>query len=81
MLIQETPVKYKGREEVILFKRLLHYAGSEEVITLSRVAELPTWVSYASMKKLWYLYDICILLNIFYKIQLKEPKCQNFHLT
>jgi Zn-dependent peptidase ImmA (M78 family)/DNA-binding XRE family transcriptional regulator len=34
------PVKYKGKEESIRFRQLLHYAVSEEIITLSRGAEL-----------------------------------------
>lgn len=34
------PVEYAGREEAIRFKHLLHYAVSEEIITLSRGAEL-----------------------------------------
>jgi Zn-dependent peptidase ImmA (M78 family)/DNA-binding XRE family transcriptional regulator len=33
-------VEYEGREEAIRFKQLLHYAVSEEIITLSRGAEL-----------------------------------------
>jgi len=33
-------VEYNGREEAIRFKQLLHYAVSEEIITLSRGAEL-----------------------------------------
>ena len=34
------PIEYKGKEEAIRFKQLLHYAVSEEIITLSRGAEL-----------------------------------------
>jgi len=34
------PFEYAGREEAIRFKHLLHYAVSEEIITLSRGAEL-----------------------------------------
>ncbi len=34
------PVEYEGREEAIRFRQLLHYAVSEEIITLSRGAEL-----------------------------------------
>jgi len=34
------PVDYNGKEEAIRFKQLLHYAVSEEIITLSRGAEL-----------------------------------------
>ena len=33
-------IEYEGREEAIRFKQLLHYAASEEIITLSRGAEL-----------------------------------------
>jgi len=32
--------EYEGREEAIRFRQLLHYAVSEEIITLSRGAEL-----------------------------------------
>ena len=34
------PVEYQGREEALRFRQLLHYAVSEEIITLSRGAEL-----------------------------------------
>ena len=34
------PVDYNRKEEAIRFKQLLHYAVSEEIITLSRGAEL-----------------------------------------
>ena len=34
------PVEYKGREEAIRFRQLLHYAVSEDIITVSRGAEL-----------------------------------------
>ncbi len=34
------PVDYNGKEEAIRFRQLLHYAVSEEIITLSRGAEL-----------------------------------------
>ena len=34
------PVEYQGREEALCFRQLLHYAVSEEIITLSRGAEL-----------------------------------------
>lgn len=34
------PVSYRGKEEPIRFKQLLHYAVSEEIISLSRGAEL-----------------------------------------
>ena len=34
------PVEYEGKEKAIRFKQLLHYAVSEEIITLSRGAEL-----------------------------------------
>jgi len=37
---KKEPVEYKGKEEAIRFKQLLHYAVSEEIITLSRGAEL-----------------------------------------
>ena len=37
---KKEPVEYEGREEAIRFKQLLHYAVSEEIITLSRGAEL-----------------------------------------
>ena len=37
---KEEPIEYKGKEEAIRFKQLLHYAVSEEIITLSRGAEL-----------------------------------------
>ena len=37
---KKEPVEYEGREEVIRFRQLLHYAVSEEIITLSRGAEL-----------------------------------------
>ena len=37
---KKEPVEYVGREEAIRFKQLLHYAVNEEVITLSRGAEL-----------------------------------------
>ncbi len=37
---KKEPVEYKGREEAIRFKQLLHYGVSEEIITLSRGAEL-----------------------------------------
>ena len=34
------PIEYQGREEAIRFRQLLHYAVSEEIITLSRGSEL-----------------------------------------
>ena len=37
---KKEPVGYEGKEEAIRFKQLLHYAVSEEIITLSRGAEL-----------------------------------------
>jgi len=37
---KKEPVEYAGREEAVRFKHLLHYAVSEEIITLSRGAEL-----------------------------------------
>ena len=37
---KKEPVYYEGREEAIRFKQLLHYAVNEEIITLSRGAEL-----------------------------------------
>jgi Zn-dependent peptidase ImmA (M78 family)/DNA-binding XRE family transcriptional regulator len=37
---KKEPVEYKGKEEAIRFRQLLHYAVSEEMITLSRGAEL-----------------------------------------
>ena len=37
---KKEPVEYQGREEAIRFKQLLHYGVSEEIITLSRGAEL-----------------------------------------
>ena len=37
---KKEPFEYKGREEAIRFKQLLHYGVSEEIITLSRGAEL-----------------------------------------
>ncbi len=37
---KKEPVDYEGKEEAIRFKQLLHYAVSEEIITLSRGAEL-----------------------------------------
>ena len=37
---RKEPVEYVGREEAIRFKQLLHYAVNEEIITLSRGAEL-----------------------------------------
>jgi Zn-dependent peptidase ImmA (M78 family) len=37
---KEEPTEYKGKEEALRFKQLLHYAVSEEIITLSRGAEL-----------------------------------------
>lgn len=37
---KKEPVEYEGREEAIRFKQLLHYGVSEEIITLSRGAEL-----------------------------------------
>ena len=37
---KKEPVEYEGREEAILFRQLLHYAVSEEIITTSRGAEL-----------------------------------------
>jgi len=33
-------VDYEGREEAVRFRQLLHYAVSEEIVTLSRGAEL-----------------------------------------
>jgi predicted HTH domain antitoxin len=33
-------VDYEGREEAIRFRRLLHYAVNEEIVTLSRGAEI-----------------------------------------
>jgi len=37
---KEEPIEYIGKEEAIRFKQLLHYAVSEEIITLSRGVEL-----------------------------------------
>ena len=37
---KKEPEEYEGREEAIRFRQLLHYAVSEQVITLSRGAEL-----------------------------------------
>ncbi len=37
---KKEPFEYKGKEEAIRFRQLLHYAVSEEIITLSRGAEL-----------------------------------------
>jgi len=37
---QKEPIDYEGREEAIRFNQLLHYAVSEEIVTLSRGAEL-----------------------------------------
>lgn len=37
---KEEPVDYEGREEAIRFSQFLHYAVSEEIVTLSRGAEL-----------------------------------------
>jgi len=37
---KKEPFEYKGREEAIRFNQLLHYGVSEEIITLSRGAEL-----------------------------------------
>lgn len=37
---KKEPIEYEGREEAIRFKQLLHYAVSEEIITLSRGAEI-----------------------------------------
>ncbi len=37
---KKEPVEYEGREEVIRFRQFLHYAVSEEIITLSQGAEL-----------------------------------------
>jgi len=37
---KKEPVEYEGREEAIRFKQLLHYVVSEEIITMSRGAEL-----------------------------------------
>ncbi len=37
---KKEPIDYEGREEAIRFKQLLHYGVSEEIITLSRGAEL-----------------------------------------
>jgi len=38
---EKEPVEHNGREEeAIRFRQLLHYAVSEEIITLSRGAEL-----------------------------------------
>jgi len=37
---KKEPFEYKGREEAIRFNQLLHYAVSEEIVTLSRGAEL-----------------------------------------
>ena len=37
---KKEPVEYEGREKAIHFRQLLHYAVSEEIITLSRGAEL-----------------------------------------
>jgi len=35
---KKEPVGYEGREEAIQLKKLLHYAVSEEIMTLSRGA-------------------------------------------
>ncbi|MFW6131599.1 MAG: helix-turn-helix domain-containing protein [Candidatus Aminicenantaceae bacterium] len=37
---KKEPIAYEGREEAIRFSQLLHYAVNEEIITLSRAAEL-----------------------------------------
>jgi len=37
---KKEPIEYEGREEAIRFKQLLHYAVNEEIITLSRGAEI-----------------------------------------
>ena len=37
---EKESIEYEGREEAIRFKQLLHYAATEEIITLSRGAEL-----------------------------------------
>ena len=37
---KKEPIDYEGREEAIRFKQLLHYGVSEEIITISRGAEL-----------------------------------------
>ena len=37
---KKEPIEYKGKEDAIRFRQLLHYAVSEEIITLSRGAEL-----------------------------------------
>jgi len=38
---KKEPVEYEGREEVIRFRQLLHYAVSEEIITLAEVQNWP----------------------------------------
>ena len=37
---KKEPTEYRGKEEAIRFKQLLHYTVSEEIITMSRGAEL-----------------------------------------
>ncbi len=44
------PVEYEGREEVIRFRQLLHYALSEEIITLSLGAELAN-MSFSDLRE------------------------------
>ena len=51
---EKEPIEYEGREEVIRFKQLLHYAVSEEIITFSRAAYL------ASMNMVDFKEDIWI---------------------
>jgi predicted HTH domain antitoxin len=46
----EEPVEYEGREEVTRFRQLLHYALSEEIITLSRGAELAN-ISFSDLQE------------------------------
>ena len=47
---KKEPVGYEGKEEAIRFKQLLHYAVSEEIITLSRGAELAN-ISLSNFKE------------------------------
>jgi Zn-dependent peptidase ImmA (M78 family) len=47
---KKEPIEYDGREEAIRFKQLLHYAVNEEIITLSRGAELAN-ISFSEFKE------------------------------
>ncbi len=64
---KKEPFEYKGREEAIRFKQLLHYGVSEEIITLSRGAELAN-ISLIEMRKelmaaLLYVFLIDLFCN------------------